>query len=480
MSSSAPHIAHALRELPALAEPLAAFERLRPGKCPWLLDSALPATPRSRFSFAGSDPYLVLRARGRTVELECLRAAAPGLAPGRRRLRGDPLEIARSCLPRLPGLDASAIPFLAGAVGYLGYELAEQLDVHALHGSDDLSLPDLLLLFMDRIAVFDHERRRGWASAIGLADTAAGARRRAEQAAENLVGRLASSPGPHRAVTASPTPRDEPLPDLDPAAFAKAVAAVKEAIAAGNVYQACLTYRVDRCYAGDPWALYRTLRRANPAPFAAYLELPEVAIASSSPERFLALSRDGWAESRPIKGTRPRGRHPIEDAAQRRALEGSEKDRAENLMIVDLVRNDLGRVCETGSVSVPELMAVEAYASVFQMVSTVRGRLRRDRDAFDLVRATFPPGSMTGAPKIAAMQLLDRLESRRRAVYSGAIGYFDVGGGADLSVAIRTALLARGRAHVHTGGGIVADSDPGEEYRESRAKALPLLALLEV
>ena len=172
---------------------------------------------------------------------------------------------------------------------------------------------------------------------------------------------------------------------------------------------------------------------------------------SSSPERFLRLDEDRNAESRPIKGTRPRGRDPAEDAAYRRALASSAKDRAENLMIVDLVRNDLGRVCETGSVDVPELMAIEDYASVFQMVSTVRGRLRPDRDALDLVRAAFPPGSMTGAPKIAAMRILERLEPVRRGVYSGAIGYFDARGGADLSVAIRIILLRRGRAYLHAG-----------------------------
>jgi anthranilate/para-aminobenzoate synthase component I len=186
-------------------------------------------------------------------------------------------------------------------------------------------------------------------------------------------------------------------------------------------------------------------------------------------------------ESRPIKGTRPRGRRAAEDERNMRALEASAKDRAENLMIVDLVRSDLGRVCETGSVEVPELMAIEAYASVFQMVSTVRGRLRADRDAIDLVRATFPPGSMTGAPKIAAMKILDRLEPVRRGIYSGALGYFDVRGGAELCVVIRTVLLRRGRAYVHAGGGIVADSQPHDEYRETLDKAHPLLtALAEV
>jgi anthranilate/para-aminobenzoate synthase component I len=230
---------------------------------------------------------------------------------------------------------------------------------------------------------------------------------------------------------------------------------------------------------GDPWSLYRRLREVNPAPFASYFELPEVAIASCSPERFLRLEPDRSVESRPIKGTRPRGSGPDEDRSSRARLACSAKDRAENLMIVDLVRNDLGRVCEIGSVDVPELMTIEDYASVFQMVSTVRGRLRADRDAVDLIRATFPPGSMTGAPKIAAMQIIDRLEPMRRGIYSGALGYIDVRGGLDLCVVIRAALVKAGRAYVHAGGGIVADSDPAGEYHETLDKARPLAAALE-
>jgi para-aminobenzoate synthetase component 1 len=266
--------------------------------------------------------------------------------------------------------------------------------------------------------------------------------------------------------------------------YAEAVDDIREEIAAGNVYQANLTQRLDVALEGggghyeDAWSRYRTLRELSPAPFAAYLELPEVSILSSSPERFLAMDADRKVESRPIKGTRPRGASDERDAELAAELESSEKDRAENLMIVDLVRNDLGRVCETGSIAVPELMAIEAYASVFQMVSTVTGRLRGEHDAVDLVRACFPPGSMTGAPKIAAMGIIDRLEPVRRGIYSGAIGYFDLRGGLDLSVVIRTLLLKKGRAHLHAGGAVVADSEPAAEYRESLDKARALIAAL--
>ena len=239
-----------------------------------------------------------------------------------------------------------------------------------------------------------------------------------------------------------------------------------------------LTRRLDHVFEGDPVALYRALRRVNPAPFGAFLGLPEVAVLSSSPERFLRLDSAKRVESRPIKGTRPRGSSASEDARLAAELKSSAKDRAENVMIVDLVRNDLGRVCETASVRVAELTRLERYSGVFQLVSTVTGRLAPKRDVTDLLRACFPPGSMTGAPKLAAMKIIDRLEPTRRGVYAGAIGYLDVRGGADLSVVIRTLLVADGRAYAHAGGGVVADSDPALEHREATDKVRPLLAAL--
>ena len=467
-----------LREL-APRDPLGVLASLRGDPYPWLLDSALPSPRIGRFSFAGADPYLVLRARGTRIELECRRAVRPGLALGRQVLFGDPLETVRGLLPPPPAVAApEALPFLGGAVGYLGYELAERVEALALRGLDDLGLPELVLLFVDRLFAWDHVEERGFAVGVGFAADAAEARARGGDAADALCRQI-EAPARRASDAHAARPLRTAVSCCDESSYAKLVDAVKQEVAAGNVYQACLTHRIERPCGADPWALYQTLRRINPAPFASYLELPEVAIVGSSPERFLRVGSDGRVESRPIKGTRPRGENATDDARLRRELEHSPKDRAENLMIVDLVRSDLGRVCETGSVEVPELMAIEAYASVFQMVSTVTGRLRDDRDAVDLLRAAFPPGSMTGAPKIAAMQLLARLESLRRGIYSGAIGYFDLRGGIDLCVVIRTILLHDGCAYLHTGGGIVADSDPGEEYRETLHKARPLLAALD-
>lgn len=472
----------AMRELPPGRETLATFEALRRRSHPWLLDSALRSPRLGRFSLAGADPWLVLRVRADQLDVECRRVVGPGLVPGRRRLRGDFFQTARALLPRLPApAPAAELPFVGGAVGFLGYELGARIERLDPSGLDDLGLPDALLMYVDRVLVWDHAERRLFALALGFGADAAAARRASEEGLAAIDAWLAAAPSE---VHAASEARSEAQPsqaaaEFDRVAYAKAFDTVKQEIAAGNVYQANLTQRLQRPFRGDPWALYAALRRLNPAPFACYLELPELAIVGSSPERFLRLGPDRWVESRPIKGTRPRGRHDGEDAAQRAALRASQKERAENLMIVDLVRNDLGRVCENGSVSVPELMAIEEYASVFQMVSTVSGRLRADRDAFDLVRATFPPGSMTGAPKIAAMRLLGRLEPVRRTVYAGAIGYFDARGGADLSVVIRTLLVRRGRAYVHAGGGIVADSECLDEWRESLQKAAPLLAALD-
>ena len=257
------------------------------------------------------------------------------------------------------------------------------------------------------------------------------------------------------------------------------VASAKEHIRLGDAFEICLTNAWRTPFAqDDAWALFDELHHSNPAPFAAILDLPEGAIVSSSPERFLSLDSKGVAESRPIKGTRPRGATPEEDARLVADLATSEKDRAENAMIVDLVRNDLGRVCRFGSVEAPELFVIEPYATVHQLVSTVRGELAPGKDGIDLLKACFPPGSMTGAPKIEAMTILEHLEPVERGVYSGALGWIDVGGAMDLSVVIRTAVLRDDIATFSVGGAVVADSDPIAEYEETEHKARALVRAL--
>jgi aminodeoxychorismate synthase component I len=445
----------------------------RPGF--WWLDSALVDAKLGRFSFAGAEPWCVLRCTGEHSEHEVRRAARLGFARGRRVVAGDPLASLAALLPAPPAGAAPPLPFAGGVVAALGYELGAALDGVATSPGDAPLLPDVSAFGVDRLYACDHVDGRAYAVAWAEGADAAAAARRAEADARALAERLPDGPPP-------PAPgATRPLAlrgGFDAETHAKTVERIREAIAAGDVYQACLTHRLELPWSGDAFALAGALRALNPAPFACLLALPDATLVGSSPERFLRVGADGWVESRPIKGTRPRGADPDADRRLGRELAASVKDRAENLMIVDLVRNDLGRVCETGSVHVPELFAVEPYATVFQLVSTVRGRLAPGRTALDAVRAAFPPGSMTGAPKRAAQELLARLEPVRRGLYSGALGYLDLRGGADLSVTIRSAVLAGGSAFVHSGGGIVADSEPAAEWAEAEHKARALLAAL--
>ncbi|MBU1677200.1 aminodeoxychorismate synthase component I, partial [bacterium] len=265
-----------------------------------------------------------------------------------------------------------------------------------------------------------------------------------------------------------------PVPAVSEDAYRGQVRAIRRDIRDGRVFECCLTHRFEQALAADPWTLYAVLRRDNPAPFAGFLSHRDATVICSSPERFLRLDERGMLETRPIKGTRPRGAGPAEDARLRDELTASAKDRAENVMIVDLARNDLGRVCETGSVHVTGLCEVEGYANVWQLVSTVRGRLRAGLDGIDAVRACFPGGSMTGAPKIEAMKVIDELERHARGIYAGAIGWLESSGALDLNVVIRTIVARDGRATYGTGGAVTADSEPGAEWRESLDKVRAL------
>ncbi len=478
--------AFALRELPRGSEWLRVVAGLRGAREFFWLDSALGDARLGRFSFASANPFFVMRAFGARCEVEWRRAPGGDTAHACWAEFGDPLELARSLLPPAPRDGAPLpLPFVGGALALLAYELADLWETLPPAPLGEAAIPDLLLLGIDQLYACDHLEGRVYAVALATGESARRAQERAEKCADRLARTLPSAePGELAVVRAAAPPARRGEPSLHahskPGAdeYAKAVAQVKDRIAAGDVYQACLTRRVDAPFAGDPFSLYAALRTCNPAPFAAYVALPELCVLSSSPERFLSVSSSGWVETRPIKGTRPRAPDTARDAALRAELAVSPKDRAENVMIVDLARNDLGRVCETGSVHVPELFAVEPYATVFQLVSTVRGRLDRNRDAFDAVRACFPPGSMTGAPKLAAISLLRELEPARRSFYAGALGYFDVRGGCDLSVVIRTLFVRGGQAWLHTGGGVVHESDPRAEWDESEQKALALFEAL--
>lgn len=365
-------------------------------------------------------------------------------------------------------VDRDDLPFAfrPGYVGYLGYELKAETGGTAAHTSPT---PDAALLFADRAVVLDHQDHATYLLGLTTEATAAETGRWLDTTAARLAALPAATvpdpPPPGVVGDELFTPRHSRARYLE--LIDECLAEIRD----GESYEICLTNTVSVRAPAHPLAAYRELRRVSPVPYGALLDFDGVAVLSASPERFLAVGADGTAEARPIKGTRARGRTTEEDAALRRDLLASEKDRAENLMIVDLLRNDLNAVCEIGSVRVPELFAVETYATVHQLVSTVRGRLRRNASTVDCVRACFPGGSMTGAPKRRTMEILDRLEGGPRGVYSGALGWLSVTGTADLSIVIRTLVVADGRASFGVGGAITALSDPADEYEETQLKA---------
>ena len=398
---------------------------------------------------------------------------------------GEP--IFESLARELERLDTAPVPelpfeFQCGFAGWLGYELKAECGGEAAHES---SLPDAALVFADRMLAFDHAERCTHLLALAEPGDEMEAERWLDATAERLV-RLPSEPmdrkeepelrfrsigGESEGSVALPLARPHER-------YLEEIAECQRLLAAGETYEVCLTNAVladlsPDSDAGplDRLALYRALRRVNPAPFSAYLRFGDIAVLSSSPERFLQIGGDRGVEARPIKGTSRRGGTPVEDADLAERLGTDEKNRAENLMITDLLRNDLGSVCEVGSVHVPSLMQVETYETVHQLVTTVRGRLREELGPLDCVRACFPPGSMTGAPKRRTMEIIDRLEGEARGPYSGAIGWFGLGGACDLSVAIRTVVLDGETARIGAGGAIVMLSDPEEEYEEMLLKA---------
>jgi para-aminobenzoate synthetase len=365
------------------------------------------------------------------------------------------------------------LPFAlnGGFVGYLGYECKADCGAADAHAAE---LPDACLLLADRLLVIDHELGRTHLLALsdGTADEVAAAQAWIDATAARLddLPALAEPPAlGHEAAAlqfALRRGREHYLANIE---------TCQRLLEAGESYEICLTNQLALPAIADPFALYRVLRRVNPAPYSAYLRLPEGAILSSSPERFLRATRDRTIEAKPIKGTAARGADPVADALARDGLARSRKDRAEHLMIVDLLRNDLGLVSEIGSVHVPKLMDVESYETVHQLVSTIRGRLRDDVDIVDAIRATFPGGSMTGAAKLRTMEIIDGLEGAARGVYSGALGYLALNGTADLSIVIRTLVATPAGATIGTGGAIVMLSEAEEEYGEMLLKAQPLL-----
>ncbi len=373
---------------------------------------------------------------------------------------------------RLRSCSNESLPFdfNCGFVGYFGYELKREAGARHRHVSD---YPDAMFLTADRVIAFDHQERQTYLLCLagpGVAES--------DAALDWLEATERHLRGERKRPRPAPRPTQRPIAfrlSRPHATYLADIARCKELIRDGESYEICLTNQIHTTAVPDPLDLYHTLRRINPAPYAAFLRFEEVSIMSSSPERFLRVGRTGTVESKPIKGTRPRGATPEADAALIDDLRSSEKDRSENLMIVDLLRNDLGIVCEVGSVHVPSLMAVETYETVHQLVSTVRGQLRPGLSAVDCVRHAFPGGSMTGAPKLRTMNIIDELEIEPRGVYSGSIGFLGLNGTADLNIVIRTLVETRSSTSIGVGGAVIMLSDAEEEFEETMLKAKALM-----
>ncbi|MBW8799233.1 MAG: aminodeoxychorismate synthase component I [Streptomyces sp.] len=468
------------RQIAGAVDTEAAFSRLfaASARAFWL-DSSLVEEGRSRFSFLGDDSGPLaefVRYDVTAGRCEVERAGRPS-----RKVSASVFDyLKRQLSSRRVDADGLPFDFTGGYVGYFGYETKADCGSPNRHRADT---PDACWLFADRLIAVDHEEDVTYA--VCLAENSPQAARAAEEWLTDTLARLSflapAAPPPAPPAAAEPVPAAaEPWLVRDRAAYLADIASCQRELRAGTSYEVCLTDAARLPAPPDPYAFYRELRRVNPAPYAAFLRFGDLDVAGSSPERFVRITRDGVAEAKPIKGTAPRGATPFEDARLRDALATDAKTRAENLMIVDLLRNDLGRVCRTGTVRVPRLMATESYATVHQLVSTVTGRLRAGTDAVDCVRACFPGGSMTGAPKLRTMEIIDGLETEARGVYSGALGYLGCSGGADLNIVIRTAVMAGGRMQLGAGGAIVLDSDPAAEYDEMLLKtAAQMRALRE-
>jgi para-aminobenzoate synthetase component I len=435
-------VAEAFRDLPGLA----LFESARPGR-------------NARWSYVTADPVAVLE--------------SPASGP-------DPFSVARRLVARLDGAsageDPDVPPFLGGLVGFLGYDLGHALERLPSIATDDQDLPPLRLALHDWVVAWDRRTGDAWLGGRAVD----GDVRRLARRLDEIHARL--TPG-----TASAGRRDEPAEPatsfrfrsgLDRHAYEAGVEAIRGHIAAGEIYQANLTRRLETPFVGDSWPLYRRLRTGDPSLFSAFVDLGPSplsgeprALLSASPEPFLSVDRHGVVKTDPIKGTRPRGRTREEDRGLAAELLASAKDRAENVMIVDVLRNDLGRVCRAGTVRVPRLCRLERTAAVQHLVSTVTGVLADGRDAFSLLAAAFPGGSITGAPKIRAMEILEELEPVRRGPYTGALGWIGPDGAMATSILIRTFVADGRRLTLHVGGGITYRSDPADEWRETVAKA---------
>lgn len=473
------------REFPAdLETPVSVYLKLMDGGgASFLLESVEGGEQVGRYSFVGVDPRGLLSLHGRQV-----RDVREGKTAKERPLAEDEdiLDVLRAELQRFRPADLPGLPrFSGGAVGYLGYDVVRYFERLPESAEQVLDVPDAVFMLADTLVVFDHARHRllilSNARVNGDVEAAyVEAIQRIERVSERLLRPLPAVPQLRWGARRNGEGETELTSNMTQERFEEIVAQAKEYIAAGDIFQVVLSQRLSRRTPAHPFAVYRALRMLNPSPYMFYFDFGahDMQVIGASPEMHVRLE-DGVASVRPIAGTRPRGADPAEDEVLQEELLSDPKERAEHVMLIDLGRNDLGRVSEFGSVHVRDLMVVERYSHVMHMVSHVEGELREGLDAFDLMRATFPAGTVSGAPKVRAMEIIEELEGQRRGLYAGAIGYFSYDGSMDTCIAIRTMLMQHDTIHVQAGAGIVADSDPSREHEECLNKARALAVAVE-
>ena len=473
--------------------PVTAFHKLQGGDWAFLFESVVGGERLGRYSFLGADPFLVFQAWHRTVQIED-RASRQHFTESN---HPDPMRLLEEWIgkyraPNLPGLPR----FCGGAVGYAGYDTVRYVE-HLEHPpDDDRKLPDLSFALYDRMVIFDHinktiavvahahvppkpqdERSDSWGSDAALKQSYDAACRRVDE----LVERLRQQDANPKLTDIAPAGKVERdfQSNFAPGAFEKAVEKSKEYIKAGDIFQVVLSQRLMLDLGCDPFEVYRTLRVVNPSPFMFFLRTPEVTLVGSSPE-IMCRVVDRQVTVRPLAGTRPRGASDEEDRKLAEELLADPKERAEHVMLVDLGRNDVGRVAKFGSVKLSDVMVIERYSHVMHITSNVTATLKGDLDAFDALKACHPAGTVSGAPKVRAMQIIDELEPTRRGPYAGAVGYIDYAGNMDTCITLRTLVVQGDKAYIQAGAGIVADSIPASEYQETLNKARGLLKAIEI
>lgn len=461
------------RELAAdLETPISVFCKLAAESPRFLLESAEGPERVGRYSFIGIDPMWTMVARDGTTEVT-------GRLEGR--FEGDPLRVLRDLMSRYRAAQVPGLPrFFGGAVGFFGYDLVRHLECLPGGPIRDMEVPDASFVACETVVIYDHLTRE--IKVVVNAEVNGDSGRAYVRAAERLEAVVRILEGPvnvPRMGADGELPVEMSLPPIpDRESFLAAVRRAKEYIFSGDIFQVVLSVRRAFPLRVPAFEVYRSLRTLNPSPYLFYLDFYDLQLVGSSPEMLVRVE-DGRVETRPIAGTRPRGADGDEDAALERELLADAKERAEHVMLVDLGRNDVGRVAEPGSVRVSDLMRVERYSHVMHIVSDVRGRLREGRDCFDALAACFPAGTLTGAPKVRAMEIIDELEPVRRGPYGGTVGYFGFSGNMDTCITIRTVVAHGGRAYIQAGAGIVADSDPEREWAECENKARALVRALE-